>query len=119
MTKDATFDERLARIEALRGQRPPQVDLIDNGPAPLGSARRNRPNLGMISATAGFALIAGMIGWNWDSLAPLLPSEHESVQMTFLETSVYDSMTEDEISRMNSDPDLKDKSVMQKLLLSN
>lgn len=119
MTKNSDFNARLARIQALRGESEPQINLKDDTPVALGTARRSRNGVGMISATVGLALMAGVIGWNWDSFVMLLPSERDGIQMSFLETAAYDSMTEEEISAMNSDPDLAGKSTMQKLLLSN
>ncbi|WP_299733150.1 hypothetical protein [uncultured Tateyamaria sp.] len=120
MTGNTEFEQRLARIranqpaQASRPEAPKRSETPTLRPAPKPPMRWQ-----LVSSVLGLALMAGLIGYVWDDIAILFPRSEDGRQVSYLESALRDTMSEDEIRRMNNDPDLEGMTQMQKMILSH
>ncbi|MFL4471622.1 hypothetical protein ACERZ8_17725 [Tateyamaria armeniaca] len=117
MAGNTEFEQRLARIRASEATNAPRSE-VPKTPT-LRPASRPAMRWHLLSAVLGLALMAGAVGYVWDDIAMLFPKSDNGRQVSFLESALHDTMSEDEIERMNSDPDLEGMTRMQKMILSH
>ncbi|MEL6806664.1 MAG: hypothetical protein AAFO97_02700 [Pseudomonadota bacterium] len=115
--KRTSFEDRLARIQA-DASRPP-------APVVPAQERADRPALTrslrmqLASTGVGLALMAGMLAYVWDDISILFPKPVDGRKVSYLEQSLRDSMTDEEIRKMNEDPRLDGMTQMQKMIMSH
>ena len=130
------FEARLARLEAKHGAVSAQ-DAAPQSPDQLQSIRpaRARSWTKVVNIAVGLALVGGVVAYAYDDISALLPEERvvarndrimitkhgetKALDMTGLEKSLFDSMSQEDIQKMLNDPRLKDMTIMQQMLMSH
>lgn len=116
MTKNSEFEQRLARINAKR----PAAQQSEMPAAPtLYPAPKATLPLPILGTALGLVLMAGVVGYAWDDIAIMFPKPEEGRKVTYLESSLRDSMSAEEIKRMNNNPEFEGMTQMQKMILSH
>lgn len=112
---DKQSDQPLAVQDALRSRstsRPLSRPLADR---PSGS-----PAVQFLLPLLGLVFLAGLVVWAWPELETMFVAGDDPLrQGSYLERSLLERMSDEEISRMNSDPAMVGKSQMERLILSN
>lgn len=119
--KDA-FQQRLARL----AEKHQSNELSEPAPRKLASTAGKGPIKGPgfgVGIGAGLGLVGVAIGvaMAWPDLKPMFVAESTDPvrQGSYLERSLLNGMTDEEIERMDNDPDLQGLSRMGKLIMSN
>lgn len=130
------FEARLARLEAKHGAVNAQA-AEPQSPDQLQSIRPARPRswTKVVNIAVGLALVGGVVAYAYDDISALLPEERvvarndrimitkhgetKALDMTGLEKSLFDSMSQEDIQKMLNDPRLKDMTIMQQMLMSH
>jgi len=112
------FKDRIARITA-RDAPKDRPHIAEDVPPPKNDKRLRLVIWNRATAGLGIVMLVLAASWLWETAFSFSDASEDTARMTVLERTLYDRMSDDQIARMQSDPDLKGKTIMQKMLLSH
>jgi hypothetical protein len=120
MSANNSFADRVARIEAKTSQSGGKAK--DNGPAPHSPgpdfARHSFRFAWTVTSCMTLAGLVGLALYSLPMIKPLLAKDGR-LDGSYLEQMMLERMTDEEIDKMDADPNLQGMTQMNKFLMSN